>query len=262
MNKSTIYIGIDFSLKSPAVCIFKNGSYTWLSHCSKVEKPKKETLIQEEVASLKDVDMTYHGKLEQGTDYSSNDYADLINYRNHADTLLNLILEDLKDIDFSKTFFRIGFEGYSFNSFTRSDNIINIVAATSIMKDRILSHLKWKDSHSIDIIAPINIKKFAGYAKFDKVDMFDVFTSRYNHIREKWEEAIQKDHEKKVSKGKPSVFKWDWQDDRLESGFYSYCLDYEINRAVKKPKVPKPIDDMIDAYFVCCFLREKYLNKG
>lgn len=259
---NNIYIGIDFSLKSPAICIYRDGTYKWLSNCSKVEKPKKETKIQEEVASLSDVNLIYQSELIEGTDYSSSDFADMQNYRNHADTILSLIIEEFKDINYDDYQFIIGFEGYSFNSFTRSDNIINIVAATSIMKDRLMSHQAWKERYSINVIAPINIKQLAGYAKFDKVDMFDVFTGNYNDIKEKWSVAIENDHDKRVAKGKKSVFTWNWADADLKGPFYEYCQQHHIERNVKKPKVPKPIDDMIDAYFVCCYLRDIIYNKG
>lgn len=259
MNK--IYVGLDFSLKSPAICIYNNGHYKWISHCSKVKSPKKEVLIQEEVAALNDVHMEYQGDLPRGKDYSSNDYFDMLNYITHANKIIEMILNAFTSEDLNNSSFHFAFEGYSFNSFTRSDNIIDIVAATTIMKDRILS-LGLTSNITVDILSPASLKQFAGYAKFDKIDMFDVFTGQYDNITVKWAEAIQKDYEKKVAKNKKSVFTLDYHDDGLAGQFYTYCLNHIINRDVKKPKVPKPIDDMIDAYFVCCWLREKFESKS
>jgi len=255
-----IFIGLDFSLNSPAICIY-NTRYNWISHCTKVKSPKKEVKIQEEVASLNDVAMEFQGTLLRGTDYSSNDNADILNYIRHADKILEMILENIGNIDFENTLFHFAFEGYSFNSFTRSDNIIDIVAATTLMKDRIISKYMFKN-FTIDIVSPTTLKQFAGYGKFDKIDMFDVFTGRYSNIETKWVAAIQVDYEKKVTKGKKSVFSLNYHDSSLSGQFHKYCLDLEINRSVKKPKVPKPIDDMIDAYFVCCWLREKFMDKS
>jgi hypothetical protein len=255
-----IYIGLDFSLNSPAICIY-DASYKWVSHCTKVTTTKKEIRIQEEVASLNDVDMEFQGSLLRGADYSSNDNASILNYIRHADKILEMILSNLGKIDFTNTIFHFAFEGYSFNSFTRSDNIIDIVAATTLMKDRIISSGIFKN-FTIDIVSPTTLKQFAGYGKFDKIDMFDVFTNQYPNIQSKWAAAIQVDHDKKVAKGKKSVFSLNYIDDTLRGQFHSYCLELEINRDVKKPKIPKPIDDMIDAYFVCCWLREKFMDKS
>lgn len=255
-----IFIGLDFSLNSPAICIY-NTSYKWVSHCTKVETTKKEIRIQEEVASLEDVDMEFQGSLLKGIDYSSNDNASILNYIRHADKILEMILSNLPGVDFKNTMIHFAFEGYSFNSFTRSDNIIDIVAATTLMKDRIISNGSFIN-FTVDIVSPTTLKQFAGYGKFDKMDMFDVFTGRYQNIQTKWAAAIQVDYDKKVAKGKKSVFSLNYQDEELSGQFHRYCLSLEINRDIKKPKVPKPIDDMIDAYFVCCWLREKFLDKS
>lgn len=258
MNK--IFIGIDYSLKSPAVCIFNKGKYKWLSDCSKVEKPKREVLIQEDVESLNDVSMKYQGPLIEGTDYSSSDNANIINYREHSRTLVDMIISEFTKEELKNSEFHIGYEGYSFNSFSSSNNIIDIVSATTTFKNTLRDELENNNvNYTTHIYAPIKIKQFAGYSKFDKVDMFDVFTGNITYIKDKWSDAIDKDHEKKVLKNKPSVFKWNYKDVYLSGQFHSYCSSYEINRSVKKPKVPKPIDDMIDAYFVCCLLRDTIL---
>jgi len=253
-----IFIGIDFSLKSPAICIYKNGHYKWLSHCSKVESPKKEVIIQEDVALLSDVNMLYQDDLLLGTDYSSNDRANMSNYRNHASELMSILISEISYKEMNECSFHFGFEGYSFNSFSQSNNIIDIVAATTTFKNTIYD-IFHDTEFSVDIMAPISIKQYAGYSKLDKVDMFDIFTCQQHFVKEKWAEAIEKDFEKKGAKGKPSVFKWDYLDEGVNGDFHTYCSSHEINRYVKKPKVPKPIDDMIDAYFICCLLREKFL---
>ena len=252
-----IFIGIDFSLKSPAICIFNNNYYKWISHCSKIIKPKKDIIVQNDIQNLDDITMTYQDELLTGIDYSSINEADMINYRLHASNLLRLIVEELKDENWKKCEFKFGFEGYSFNSFSHSNNIINIVAATTTFKNLLMDYFN-NFNYSIDIMSPISIKKFAGYSKFDKVDMFDIFTNQQHYVKEKWSEAILKDYNKKIVKGKPSVFKWEYHDDQRPGSFYNYCSSYKINRDVKKPKVPKPIDDMVDAYFICCLLKDKF----
>lgn len=258
-----IFIGIDFSLKSPAICILQNNEYTWLSHCSKIEKPKKNVKYQEDIESLKNVKMTYHSGLLSGNDYSSNDFTDILNYRTHADTLIKMIKRKLPKIK-SSCIIHIAYEGYSFNSFSRSDNIIDIVAATSIFKDKLITFLELNEyEYTIDIAAPIILKKFAGYSKFDKVDMFQIFTGQIELVKEHWNEAIQKDYDKKVLKGKPSVFKFDYHDDLLNvnNPFYKYCMELELDYTLKKVNIPKPIDDMIDSYFACNWIKSLKVKK-
>lgn len=261
-NNKEVFIGIDFSLKSPAICIYHNNHYQWLSHCSKIDRPKKDSKIQLEISELPDVHMEFQDELLTGNDYSSNDSANITNYRNHADEMLKLILNKLNNIK-GKPKLIIGFEGYSFNSFSSSNNIIDIVAATTTFKNKILDKLKveLKYNLEVEIIAPATLKKFAGYSKFDKVDLFDIFNHDYTYILDKWTNEIQKDKEKRINKGKESVFNLNYIDKDLSGPFYSYCLNLELNRNLKKIKVPKPIDDMIDAYFVCNWLRSK-TSKG
>lgn len=251
-----IYIGIDFSLKSPAVCIFKNNTYTWLSVCDRVTKPKRDIIIQDEVRQLNDIIMSYNNDMVEGNCYTSKHNALFSNSLNISNKLLDLIFNEFKDIDLTKVEFNIGFEGYSFNSFSSSNNIIDIVTATTIFKDKLLDRLDGY-KYSIEIIAPISIKKYAGYSKFTKVDMFDIFTNRENLVKSRWSDAIKKDYEKKILKNKDSVFKWNYSDNNLKGSFYEYCINLELKRTVKSVKVPKPIDDMIDAYFVCCYLKDK-----
>jgi hypothetical protein len=259
MNTNQVYIGIDFSPKSPAICIHYNGKYKWLSYCSKIEKPKKESNIQLEVSNLTDVNMKFQDDLLTGTDYSSNDIASIYNYRNNANKIVNMIINELNKIKFKYELY-IGFEGYSFNSFSNSNNIIDIVAATTTLKNKIIDKLTdgLKLKINIDIIAPVTLKQFAGYSKFDKVDLFDIFISDYSYIKEKWSKEINNDNEKRVLKNKPSVFKLNYDDKDLKGEFHTYCLNLELNRSVKNIKVPKPIDDMIDSYFVCCWLKSRY----
>lgn len=259
MLRQSVFIGIDFSLKSPAICIFYNGKYIWLSHCSKIEKPKKETQIQLEVAGLNNVNMKFQDELLTGTDYSTVDASNMANYRNHSNKMINMILNTLNKIPTAYDIY-IGFEGYSFNSFSNSNNIIDIVAATTTFKNKLMDKLVDTLKHDIiiDIIAPVTLKQFAGYSKFDKVDLFDVFTGDYSYIKEKWVKEITNDNDKRIVKGKPSVFKLDYNDKDLSGQFHDYCLNLNINRSVKKIKIPKPIDDMIDAYFTCCWLKSKY----
>lgn len=254
-----IYIGIDFSLKSPAICIFKDNQYKWLSYCTKSIKPKKDIITQEQIVKLSDVDMAFQDNILEGNDYSSSHWADIQNYRAIAITMRTMIFKYLGPINFNDYTFHFAFEGYSFNSFSNSNNIIDIVGATTTFKNILIDAFSHRN-FTLDIVSPVTLKQTAGYSKWDKVDLFDVFIGDYSYIKEKWSSYIQTDYEKKINKGKTSVFKWDYHDPLLSGPFYSFCCNLDINRSVKKPHVPKPIDDMIDAYFICCWIRSKYLN--
>lgn len=239
-----IYIGIDYSLKSPAVCIYKDGKYKWLSYPKALEK-KPELKRQEEVSTLKDVELIFQNNQQTEDTYSRNEFAKITHYREQAHAIINMIDKEISNS--SKTTIHIGFEGYSFGS--ASNNLIDIVGATTTIKALIIELNKWKD-FTLDVYSPKAIKKLAGYGSYDKTDLFDVFINEYRFIREKYKTQIEKD--------KKGNFRLSYVDENLSGEFHRHCSNLEINRNVKKVKIPKPIDDLIDAYFISKCLRESY----
>jgi hypothetical protein len=245
MEMKHIIIGIDYSLKSPAICILKDGKYKFISFPKKLEK--KELKGQEEVQLLKDVDLQFQNDQQVETTYSKNEFAKISHYRQQALTILDLITKNLTQDELNKSTFHIGFEGYSFGS--PSNNLIDIIGATTALKTLILEKNIFK-TFTLDVYSPKAIKKLAGYGSYDKADLFDVFIGEYRFIAEKYKEQIAKD--------KKGNFHLDYSDDKLCGDFHKHCSNLEINRNLKKVKIPKPIDDLIDSYFIARCLWESY----
>lgn len=246
-----IFIGIDYSLKSPAICIIKDNQYKWLSHPVPVDK-KAELENQQRVSKLKDVQLIFKKDNELSKDYSDYEWEKIRNYIKQAKAVIELIYNSFTKEEIKKCTFHIGFEGYSFSS--GSNNIIDIVGATTCLKTLIIEG-NYFPSYTISIFSPKNIKKHAGYGMYDKVDLFDVFTGNYDYIKVKYEKALNPTKKKKVSS-----LVLNYTDENLCGDFVSYCKNLSINRDVKKPKILKPIDDLIDSYFVARCLREKILR--
>ena len=208
-------MGVDYSINSPAICIFRDNRYFWLSQ-PKPEKSKKALGIQMQVAALDEITLVFQPIITDTESYSKNDILKLSKYNFVAENLVEQLAfalgpDENKIID-------VGFEGYSFGS--NSNNLIDIVTATTCFKTKFLSTIS--NNKDMRVFAPSTIKKHAGGGRLKKRDLFDVFVE--NRL----------------------------QDENLEkTDFWKYCSKLEIGQ-----KVPKPLDDLIDAYFAVNCLRK------
>jgi len=242
-----IFLGIDYSLKSPAICIINNDTYKWISHPAPLPK-KPDFERQKNVTKLDDVKLIFKEEREVSEEYSKNEFSKINHYRQSALAIIDLILDELSADDVENSMVHIGFEGFSFGS--ASNNLIDTIGATTCLKVLLIEKQVFKN-YSLNIYSPKQIKKLAGYGSYDKMDLFDVFIGNYDYIKVKYAENIKKD--------KKGNFKLDYNDEHLSGDFVEYCQNLPIKRTVKKPKVPKPIDDLIDSYFVACCVRSKVL---
>lgn len=213
MNKEIILIGVDYSLNSPAICILKHNHYQWISH-PVLNKIKKERELQKEISELDDVNYKIQEHFISEGAYEDSDLPKMMKYDIQAGTMLQLLkfsIGPLKDIQL-----KVAFEGYSYGSrFTKTDNIIELAAATTLFKKCMLQNLI-TETDIYKVYSPKTIKKIAGNGNMKKRELFDVF--------------INNKH----------------KDQNLEKSFFwNYCRQLTVGK-----KVPSPIDDMIDAYFV------------
>ena len=132
-----------------------------------------------------------------------------------SNDILELIL---KSTDSSEDY-TVAFEGSSYGSKMGTNNLIDMAAGAAILKNNMLETIKPID---IKTIAPTTIKKHAGKGNMKKRELWDAFVE--NRIQDK---NIQ------TSK----LFK-----------FCENLVDKESN------KIPKPFDDLVDAYFLCNYL--------
>jgi hypothetical protein len=115
--------------------------------------------------------------------------------------------------------FKIAFEGTSYGSKMGTNNMIDMAAGAAILKLKLLKTLKPDD---IMTVAPSTIKKFAGKGNMNKTQLFEAFLANVN------------------------------SDSSLEtSKFWSFVKGLEVGK-----KVPKPIDDIVDAYFLAAMISQ------
>lgn len=221
MSKNVILIGVDYSLNSPAVCIYKNNNYNWISY-PVLNKTKKEQSLQTDISKLPDVNYTLQDHFKFKGAYEDSDLQKMIKYDIQAGRIIQMLKYSLGKLD--DTQIQLAFEGYSYGSrYSKTDNIIELAAATTLFKKAMLSEII-TETDIYKVYAPKTIKKIAGNGNMKKRELFDVFTKNLH------------------------------QDKQLENSFFwDYCRKLTVGK-----KVPSPVDDMIDAYFVI----QALLGKG
>ena len=224
---NSFFIGIDFSINSPGICIIKNSQPLWISR-SVNPKSKAEQRFTEQVTACKDVDYsnfasnnTEHENIDT---YSNNEYQKIIRYIDRA----NLIAESIKTRLNRQGYIKgvdnlhFAFEGFSYGSNT--NNIIDIAIATGFLKAKLIETY---DKLTLDVMAPGTIKKQAGSGRYKKKEMYEVF--------------VENRH------GDPVL---------INSEFWTLCQDQRGNN-----KLIKPTDDLIDAYFIAWSLQARYSER-
>ena len=219
------FVGIDFSINSPGICIIHNDTTKWLSY-SAGQKTKAEGSFMDLIANCQDVSFNLIQASVFAQDsidnYSENEYQKINKYIQRATAINNLILQELTDMGYKAgDIVHFGFEGFSYGSNT--NNIIDIAIATGFLKKELIDSFK---DMTLSVLAPGTIKKSAGSGRYKKKEMYDVF--------------VENRH----------------SDTGLESSdFWNLC-----QTLLGAKKLFKPTDDLIDAYFIVKALRAKYLG--
>jgi len=210
------YVSVDFSLNSPGICIFNTESNThhYISYVKPGLGTKKEQKLQEDISILSDVTLVY----QQDWKTTFGDYSknELAKVRRYMATA-DQIINIILGITKTKNDYIIAFEGTSYGSKMGTNNIIDMAAGAAILKEQMISQLHVKD---ILTVAPTTIKKFAGKGNMNKLQLFEAYQQNVN-------------------------------DDPIlaQSPLHSMIKDLEIGK-----KIPKPLDDLVDAYFLVTYV--------
>ena len=165
---SLIKIGIDFSLTSPAICVYKNDKYIFISFFNDGGKDWKKS---------KSKSFRYHKDLCEIIDvipYTRN--IDGSNYRSEQKTkmsdalmIANLIIEKLKSIIDSDVV--IGLEGFSYGSI--SSSTLDLAMYNSFLRMKLIENF---GSDCLHIVSPTEGKKMLfGKGNAKKDDMIQAF---------------------------------------------------------------------------------------
>lgn len=223
---SKVYIGIDFSINSPAIVIFKDNQYSFCSftnvHGKNLTKKIPSAFIRHDYLKTNHcIDWNHFVRRSKHDDYSIDQFQKIEDANKLAYQIREYILSFVNDSDSLK----IGIEGYAYGS--KGNAMIDLIAFNSTLRNNL--YRKFKDpKNTIDVFSPSQIKMHAGKGNSNKLAMFDYFV-----------DDVCSDNE------------------LIKHNFYKYVNSLEIKPNKKGDKeVPKPLDDIIDAYFICNILRE------
>lgn len=210
-------VTVDFSLNSPGICIWQSDTdeYHFVSYIKAGQGTKAEQKHQEEISTFSDVTLVHQPDWKANLgDYAKNELAKIRRYMQMADQIINLIVS----ITQTKQNYYIAFEGSSYGSKMGTNNIIDMAAGAAILKEQMISQLDVKD---LLTVAPTTIKKHAGKGNMNKAALWKAFIDNF------------------------------LQDEQLsKSPLFAYCQK-EIGEV---KKVPKPFDDLVDAWFLNHYL--------
>ena len=218
------YIGIDFSLTSPAFCVFKNGRYSWGSLTRTDRTPESLKKSKDKPYAIldgdPDIDLFFLTKKEMPEEYSARERVKIDYFQDIVDVFWNHIEP------FVEGEVRIAMEGLSFAS--NGNALIDISMATALIRKKIVDKI---GSQNFYVFPPTAIKKFAGKGNFKKDEMY------YSLIQKAPEAG-----------GNFTDFT-----DVIDRNSSSWIT--------KSKQVNKPVDDLVDASWICLFLQETIKNE-
>ena len=214
------YIGIDFSLNSPAFCIFDEKCFRWgsLTRSDRTfDSLKKSKDKPYSVLSDQDwIDLVVLSKKELPSEYSERERIKIDYFQELVESFWQLIETKIGQKD--KVV--LAMEGLSFAS--NGNALIDISMATALIRKKIVDRF---GSSQFFVFSPTSIKKYAkkGNAKKDEL---------YHTILEK---------------------------ELPGTNFCNLTNILEANKEnwiTKSGTVNKPLDDVIDATWICLYLME------
>ena len=194
-----IKIGIDFSLTSPAICVYKNGKYSFISFFNDGGKDWRKS---------KSKSYRYHNELSDIIEiipYTRK--IDDSNYRIEQKTkmadafmIVNLIIEKIKTIIDDEVI--IGLEGFSYGSI--SSSTLDLAMYNSFLRMKLIEEFGYD---VLNIVSPTEGKKMLfGKGNAKKEDMIQAFID--NRLED---------------------------DELMENAFWKYCKENDVDFKQPKP---------------------------
>jgi hypothetical protein len=209
------FLAVDFSLNSPGICIYNDKSKKY--HFISYMKPGTGTKAEQKLQE--ELSLLSDVTLINQPDFTNNETfssAELLKVKRY-DKMADDIINLVLQNSFDGDGFTIAFEGTSYGSNGGTNNMIDMAAGAAILKLKLLKTLNPDD---ILTVAPTTIKKFAGKGNMNKLQLFDCFQRNVN------EDPIL-----------------------AKSPLWKIVKDLEVGK-----KIPKPLDDLVDAYFLVAFV--------
>ena len=225
-----IFIGLDISKISTALCIENNNSIKLYNYTT---KKSNNIWIKNTLDHIIYRNISYKYNDEQ--DYSKSELLKLEEFSLMTDLIINDIIDN---IDNNYNSVKIGIEGYSYNS---RGPIFDLIEFSTLLKYKLMQ--SFKIYSNIEIISPLTLK--VNCCKM-------VYKPR---IEVKGKKIIKEILHYENNKGKQATKfdKWDMLDAFIDSDLdmklKTWCEEHE--QEIKKNKeVPKPLDDIIDSIWL------------
>lgn len=209
------FLAVDFSLNSPGICLYNDKSKKY--HFISYIKPGSGT--KPELKLQEEISLLNDVTLVDQPDFTNTESfssAELLKVKRY-DRMADDIINLVLQNSFEGDGFVIAFEGTSYGSKMGTNNVIDMAAGAAILKLKLLKTLNPED---ILTVAPTTIKKFAGKGNMNKLQLFESFQKNVN------EDPIL-----------------------AKSPLWKMVKDLEVGK-----KIPKPLDDLVDAYFLVAFV--------
>lgn len=209
------FLAVDFSLNSPGICIYNDKSKKY--HFVSYMKPGTGTKVEQKLQE--ELSLLADVTLVNQPDFTNTETfssAELLKVKRY-DKMADDIINLVLQNSFDGDGFTIAFEGTSYGSNGGTNNMIDMAAGAAILKLKLLKTLNPED---IKTVAPTTIKKFAGKGNMNKLQLFDCFQRNVN------EDPIL-----------------------AKSPLWKIVKDLEVGK-----KIPKPLDDLVDAYFLVAYV--------
>jgi len=210
-------VGIDYSLNSPAACVYENGQYDFISFFNypkpEFKSPIRKTFtIHDELMGRNIISAVMYNR-----DVASPDFRDKeVKKIDDASKIAELIDDTLKN-KYMITDFAL--EGFSYGS--KGNSFIDMIMYNTYLRKKLVESYGLQAFY---IFQPSAVKKLAGKGNCDKLYMVNAFKSNV------------------------------LEDPCLENNlFWQWIQDKEYD----PKKIPKPIDDLCDSYFIVKSLRNK-----
>ena len=209
------FLAVDFSLNSPGICIYNDKSKKY--HFVSYMKPGTGTKAEQKLQE--EISLLSDVTLVNQPDFTNTETfssAELLKVKRY-DKMADDIINLVLQNSFEGDGFTIAFEGTSYGSNGGTNNMIDMAVGAAILKLKLLKTLNPED---IKTVAPTTIKKFAGKGNMNKLQLFDCFQRNVN------EDPIL-----------------------AKSPLWKIVKDLEVGK-----KIPKPLDDLVDAYFLVAYV--------
>ena len=209
------YLAVDFSLNSPGVCLYNDKSKKY----NFISYMKPGTGTKKDQKLQEEMSLLKDVTLVSQPDFSKEEEFSSVELAKikRYDRMADDIINLVLQESFKGDGFTIAFEGTSYGSKMGTNNMIDMAAGAAILKLKLLKTLMPED---LMTVAPTTIKKFAGKGNMNKSQLFEVFFN--NGIG----------------------------DENLEkSPFYEWIKSQDFGK-----KIPKPIDDLVDAFFLAAMI--------